>query len=137
METVSLGYRTVELVRPDELPGAQEGYRGSEGWPADWLVIAIDDELGDPIFTDTSAEALPVFTAAHGQGVWEPVPIADSFDGFVAALAVVGSISAGREDPVGLEERPLTDAERERMLRHVRENNPHAELEFWDSWLTA
>lgn len=137
LEDVSLGYRTVRLLSAAELPGSQEGYQGDEGWSSDWLVIAEEDELGDPIFADTSSERLPVFTAAHGEGVWEPVQIGDSFDGFVAGLREVSSISAGREHPVGFEENPLSDAEREKILGRIREQNPNSDPEFWESWLTA
>src|SRR3954447_7825031 len=101
VDEVSLGYQTLRLLPADELTEAQEGYSGA-GWPPHWLVIAQEDLLGDPIFTDLSDELLPVYTAAHGEGVWEPVQIADSFDGFVLALGQVASVSGGREHPVGL-----------------------------------
>jgi hypothetical protein len=136
LDEIALGYRTVRLLRPDELAPAQEGYQG-EGWPADWLVVATEDELGDPIFTDLSIEQLPVFTAPHGQGDWEPVQLADSFDGFVAALAEVASISTGRDHPVGLEENPVPDAERKQILGRIRAANPHSDYEFWRSWFEA
>jgi hypothetical protein len=134
LDEVSLGFRTVRLLSRDELKGAQEGYEG-EGWRPVWLVIAEEDELGDPIFTDLSVDPLPVFTAAHGEGVWEPVQIADSFAGFVAGLAEMASISAGREHPVGLEENPLSADEHQRVLSGIRERNPNSDLEFWESWL--
>jgi hypothetical protein len=36
---------------------------------------------------------------------------------------------------VGLEKNPLSDGERERVLGKIREANPTADLEFWESWL--
>ena len=100
-------------------------------------MIAHEDELGDPIFTDLAADQLPVFTAAHGEGVWEPVQIADSFDGFLAGLAAVAAVSGGREHPVGLEENPLSDEDRQRVLRTIGEANPNSNLEFWELWLKS
>lgn len=135
-DEVSLGFRTVRLLQANELTKAQEGYAGP-GWSADWLVIAEEDELGDPIVADLGVEDLPVFTAAHGEGEWEPIQLADSFAGFVAALEAVAAVSPGREDPVSLEENPVPDEERERLLAAIRERNPNADPEFWESWLEA
>ena len=136
LDEVSLGFRTVTLLPPDELGAAQEGYEG-EGWSPSWLVIAQEDELGDPIFTDTASDRLPVFTAPHGEGDWNPVQIADSFQGFVAGLAAVASVSDSREHPIGLEANPLSDAERTEVLGTVRTENPGSDSEFWESWLVA
>jgi hypothetical protein len=133
VEEVSLGYRTVRLLRPDELEEAQVGY-GGEGWAASWLVIATEDQLGDPIFTDLAEERLPVFTAAHGEGVWEPVQIADSLEGFALGLDAIASVSEGREHPVGLETNPVPAADMDRVLVHVRDANPASDDEFWASW---
>jgi hypothetical protein len=138
LREVDFGYRSVEVVEPDELPAAQEGYGGT-GWQPSWLVIATDDYLGDPIFTDLTDEQLPVFTAMHGVGTWEPVQIADSFEGFVGGLEAVASIAAQREHPVhpvGLEEHPLPEAERTRVLGRVRDLNPRSDSQFWEEWLT-
>jgi len=134
LDEVSLGYRTVRLLSRGELNAAQEGYEGG-GWRPEWLVIAEEDDLGDPIFTDLSVDRLPVFTAAHREGDWDPVQIADSFDGFVAALSDIASISARREHPAGLEENPLPDDERERLLDRISDQNPNSDLEFWQTWL--
>jgi hypothetical protein len=135
-DEVSLGWRTVTLIPAEELSEAQAGYSGP-GWASSWLVIGYEDQLGDPIFVDRAVDSLPVFTAAHGEGEWDPVPIADSFDSFVAGLREVASVSAGREHPVGLETNPLPDAERQRVLLRIQELNPHADLEFWESWFEA
>ena len=136
VDEVSLGFRTVNLLPPGELEAAQAGYEGAD-WSPSWLVIAQEDELGDPIFTDTASDRLPVFTAAHGEGEWNPVQIADSFQGFVTGLEAVASVSTGREHPVGLEANPLSEAERGEVLEAVRTQNPGSDSEFWESWLVA
>ena len=134
------GYRTVEVLEPDELHAAQEGYDGID-WQPSWLVIAIDEFFGgDPLFTDLADEYLPVFTALHGTGRWDAVQIADSFEGFIGALEAVASIAAGREHPVtpgGLEKHPLPELERRRVLHRIRELNPRSASHFWDEWLTV
>jgi hypothetical protein len=122
----SFGYRSVEIVDPDGLPAAQEGYN-DPGWQPTWLVIATDDLLADPIFIDLTEEHLPVYTAVHGIGRWEPVQIADSFEGFVGGLEAVASIA--RRDL-------LPDAERSRVLSRVRDLDPRSDAQFWEEWLT-
>ncbi len=82
----------VEFVDPDELEAGQLGYAHApdgrsliepDGWRAEWLVVALDQLLGDPIFVDTSDGSLPVATAAHGEGVWDPLPLARSLEDFI------------------------------------------------------
>ncbi len=145
LEKVSFGYQTVTLFPADELEEAQVGYSlGESGedftgenagdWKRSWLVIAYEDSLGEPFFVDLSAQELPVYTAAHGEGVWNPMMVASSFTGFIEALKEVERVSKGRSNPVELERNPLSDIERERVLSKIAELNGNASLEFWESW---
>jgi hypothetical protein len=144
---VSFGYSTVELFDADELEAAQIGYGvGPLGeslvgdapgdWKRGWLVVAHEGLLGDPIFVDLESDELPVFTAMHGAGVWEPERIASSFRGFVKALGEVERVSRGRSNPAELERNPLPDSERESALRRIAEASGTAPAEFWSSWLS-
>jgi hypothetical protein len=81
------------VLSPSALTAEPAGYEGA-GWSRTWLVIATEDELGDPIFAELDSPAPPVYTAAHGEATWDPVRTADSFDGFVAALREVQALSA-------------------------------------------
>jgi hypothetical protein len=146
LDEVSFGACAVRLVDVDQLPGAQVGYavdpageslagEGDGDWRAEWLVVGYEDLNGDPLFADTSVDDWPVYTAAHGEGAWEPVRIADSFSRFVEALELVRAASVGREHPVALEANPLPPRERARILREVRSRNPASELDFWELWL--
>jgi hypothetical protein len=148
MAQVSLGYTTVVIFSESELEDAQIGYSLSDSgqtltgeekgdWKKSWLVIGSEDLCGDPIFVDLNMSELPVFTAAHGEGDWIPVTIASSFEGFVKALEEIESISGGRQNPVQLQQNPLLDGERERVLRRIAEFNPNASLEFWESWFSV
>ena len=58
------------------------GIREGE-WKKTWVVIANEDLNGDPIFIDLDDSRLPVYTAPHGAGHWEPVLLASSFSGFI------------------------------------------------------
>ena len=136
VDVVALGYRTVRLIPLEELQEAQAGYGGG-GWADNWLVIATEDELGDPIFADLGSSELDVSMAMHGVGQWEPVRIADSFAAFVAALRCVAAVADGRGNPVALEDNPLSESEAGSVLSEIRRQNPRSDMEFWESWVTA
>ena len=141
---VSFGYQTVRLFPVEELEEAQVGYcidpsgailtGENEGdWKHSWLVIGYEELCGDPFFADLNEKELPVFTAAHGEGMWNPVMVASSFGGFIESLNEIRRISHGRDNPVALEKNPLPEVERERVLNKIAELNGNAWLEFWES----
>lgn len=84
----------VTLMAPPDLDAAQVGYatdaqgrdltKAEGGWHSEWLVIGTDYFLGDPYFVDLSHPDMPVFTAMHGAGRWDPEPVADSLRAFLA-----------------------------------------------------
>lgn len=142
---VSVGYMTVHLFEVAALEAEQLGYsQGPEGqdltgeddgdWRPSWLAVGYEDMCGDPIFVDLGATEHPVFTAAHGMGSWDPTLIAESFDGFVAALVKVHQLSRGREHPVALEQNPLTPEELDGLVKALRVCGGEASVEFWTDW---
>jgi len=80
----------IELLAPDDLDAGQVGFAISpEGeslvgpagfWQPEWFVIGLETLLGDPNFVDLDDPALPVMTAMHGMGRWDPDRIADSLE---------------------------------------------------------
>lgn len=146
LQSVSFGYRAVTLLNEADLAAAQVGYSvdaeqrsltGSEegDWKATWLVIANEDQCDDPIFTDLAAEELPVYTAMHGQGEWQPELIADSFGGFIQILEMIQTIATGRGNPVELEANPLPVDEAQAVLARIAQVNPKSTADFWEGWL--
>ena len=140
--TLCLGYSSVHLWHPSELAKRQVGYSiGPDGkplsgnrdgdWRSNWLVIGIEGQCGDPLFIDTATAGYAVYTAWHGEGRWDPKPIALSLDGFRAALIAVGKAARGRDNPVALEKNPLTAREREEILEEIQRYNPGIDLYFW------
>ena len=147
LSEVTYGWMSVRLLHPAELDDAQVGYSvGGDGedfsgtaegsWRPGWLVIAEEDLAGDPIFVDLDAPGFPVYTAAHGEGEWEPVALASSFDEFVAVLQLVDGASEGRSSPVALEQNPLPEETVREILRRIAEASPGADLDYWAEWLT-
>jgi hypothetical protein len=143
---VSFGYTTIRIFRASELEPQQVGYSitptgqsltGDEDgdWRKNWLVIGYEDLCGDPIFIDTSQEEFPVYTAIHGEGPWEPNRIADSLVGLGRALSAIADVAKGREHPVGLENNPLTQQEKQAALAAIQRYNPNADLSFWENLL--
>lgn len=75
-------------VLPD---GTKLSGNNAGDWQDSWLVIAIDTELGDPYFVDTSDGKLPVYTALQVDGLWQPEPVASSLKGFLECLALLST----------------------------------------------
>lgn len=85
-----------EIATPDNLDALQIGYAtnaltgqslvgsGEGDWRATWLTIGSETLCGDPIFVDLADSAMPVLTATHGAGAWQPEQISRSLDDFVA-----------------------------------------------------
>ena len=128
---VSFGSATIRVYRPLELKSGQVGYFTSASgesfigdtdgdWRNTWFVIGYDETSGDPIFIDKSKEGYPVYTAMIGMGRWDPMPIAVSLEAFGQALSAVATVAKGRENPVALEQNPLSEAERDRALAAIQ-----------------
>jgi hypothetical protein len=150
----SLGFHEIrfdtgglKLFTPEELEERQVGYsRSREGksfcdgrpgsWQPEWLAIGYETGLGDPIFLDTSVPALPVLTAMHGAGSWEPETISLSLQDFATALRAFQEVSVGRESPVALERNPLSPEERESALQRIAgAHGDEIGMAFWEALL--
>src|SRR3712207_3645198 len=135
-DEVEIGVSGIALAPADQIAEAQEGYAVEGGdWKDSWLVIGREIAEGDPIFLDLARPGAPVYTAAHGQGDWEDreTRIADSLDGFVAALRALQQVARGREGLTDMQEvNPVSEGERDEYLAAVRDANPDADLFFWE-----
>lgn len=133
---VLIGYNELNFYTHAELDDAQIGYReGERRWNDAWLVIAVDRLVGDPIFVDTSSPHLRVATAAHGEGEWEPIIIADSLDSFTYIINDLKKLSINRESPVAMEKNPITSTERKQFLNRIRKYNPNSDIEYWEFFM--
>jgi hypothetical protein len=136
LDSVSLGYSSVILTPVAELDEAQAGYgvvpKGQKtDWHPEWVAIGFEGLCGDPVFIDTKEDDYPVYTAAHGEGSWEPRLIAASFDQFVQILRRLEGLARGRETPKKLEANPIPAKEWDAFLRFIRQGSPQADLGFW------
>ena len=87
--TVQVGESTFELIAAAQLGDAQVGFAVDPGgdsltgdrpgdWRPEWIVVGTDADLGDPLFVDLRSTELPVLTAMHGEGDWDPEEVAPS-----------------------------------------------------------
>jgi hypothetical protein len=140
--SVSFGHSSVILWHSSELGKRQLGYSiAPDGtslcgdrdgdWRGTWLAIGIEGECGDPLFIDTATSGFPVYTAWHGEGRWDPKPIAVSLDGLREALLAIARAAKDREDPVALERNPISPEERILILEEIQRHNPGIDLYFW------
>jgi hypothetical protein len=82
-----------EICSVDDLDDQQVGYSVTAhgqllidehgGWRERWLVIGSEELTGDPVFVDLGDYELPVLTAMHGAGTWEPRKLATSLASFL------------------------------------------------------
>lgn len=145
LTAVAIGYWGIELVPSDRLPAAQLGYgilpkgveRDTSGWKKSWLVIGRETLCGDPVFIETKEPVLPVYTAAHGTGFWEPQLIAPSSIAFFELIAQLTELANGRENPVALEKNPIPQKELQRFRKVLSAYFGRRIPEFWNSlWET-
>lgn len=128
---LSYGIGGIEFFSLTSLAEEQRGYKASD-WNENWLVVARDAACGDPIFLDQSCDNLPVYTAMHGMGSWQPSLIAGSWSQFVAALELIRPYARGREHPVGVEEHPLSLEERHALQKGLHSILGTPIANFWD-----
>ncbi len=145
---IQLGYAGIQLFTADQVQDGQVGYSvdlqgqsltgSKEGkWQQNWIVIGNESTCGDPIFIDASDSNLPVYAAPHGEGTWVPELIALSFDKFAECLKLLARISQGRENPVALENNPLSDEEKEKVQSQIINLNPGIDGSFWALFLES
>ena len=127
---VRFGVAGVTPFPREELEEEQLGYSGPD-WKASWLAIAREKASGDPIFVDTGHQEFPVFTAIHGVGMWEPLPVAPSLRAFSEALIFVQPFCMNREHPVGLARNPVSASERAELFNGLRFLFGHPAPAFW------
>ena len=119
---ISIGYDGIDLVDDEEIEEIQIGYsvhpdgqslvgKKDGDWMKDWIVIGYETLTGDPIFVDLSNPDFPVYTAMHGQGSWEPDLVSSTYSGFIQILRKLELLAVGREDPVKMEENPISQEE--------------------------
>jgi hypothetical protein len=144
--TISVGFSSFSFVEDQDLKSAQVGYsvddQGNdltgtppERWSKDWVVIGCDGLVGDPIFVNSADPLYPVFNSAHGEGAWDPIPIADNFRSFCLTMRLLLDMSRNRDNPVAYEANPLSETEKQGILTKISLLNPQCELEFWRIWL--
>jgi len=142
LDSVSIGYASINLAPAAELEAAQQGYsiipEGDEtDWHDEWVVIGHEEQCGDPVFIDTDDEDYPVYTAAHGTGEWNPRLIAFTFRHFIEILQQLQVLARGRSNPVELERHPITDREREVFIQFIRRDSPDVDFAFWETLYEA
>ncbi len=139
---ISLGCGGITLYSSDEVQEAQLGYsrlpdgtsltgHGPGDWREEWVVVGNEQTCGDPIFVDTSGKLLPVFTAMHGVGSWDPQIVAKSYDGFLQIIERFSKVAIGREHPVALEAKPMTRAEFDEFMAFASAHSGADDNTFW------
>jgi hypothetical protein len=146
---VSFDVGGLKLFPVSSLEDAQVGYsrthdgkslvgQDSGAWKGNWMVIGRETCCGDPIFIDVEDTRLPVFTAMHGEGSWNPQQIAISIEAFAASFQEFALVAKLRTSPVALKEHPVEDAERAAFLSRIEHlNQGLTGQEFWELMVSS
>lgn len=145
--SVSFNCGGIDLLVKEAIGEAQVGYSFLEGgedlcgtdegeWKTEWIVIGNDTLQGDPIFIDSTKVGFPVYTAPHGEGEWNPELISESYRGFFAILLELKKLAIGREHPVGLENKPMTQKEYDNFIDHCRQKGSIKETFYWELFVS-
>ena len=144
---ISIGYSDIDLVDDEEIEEIQIGYSvHSDGrslvgkkdgdWMKDWIVIGRETLSADPIFIDTGNHDFPVYTATHGQGSWEPDSVSSTYAGFLKILRKLEQLAIGRDSPVALEEKPMTQEEYDGFIAFASDAGELEDTYFWASLIS-
>ena len=133
------GFRVIS--EQDELSQAQVGYSCEEDgsdltgieegqWHANWLVIAMDLEMGDPYFVDVTKAEFPVYTAIQGENYWHVEVVTPSLVGFINSLNCLQKISQQAESLFVPEDTSMRDEKQLKQLQQQLIELSGAEA-FW------
>ena len=140
---VSYGIGGIKLFNTEEIEEGQVGYSvapdgrslcgdGAGEWQPGWIAVGYETACGDPLFIETTDRSLPVFTAVHGEGSWQPKSVAISFDAFASCLREFAKLANGRANPVELENNPLPESDRNAFFERIAELNGRGfDPAFW------
>lgn len=143
LKSFSIGSSGFHFFSESEFSEGQRGYSVDDtgrslarsekgGWQHSWQVIGYEESCGDPIFVDSAAEEVPVFTAIHGVGEWHPTLIGESLASFRECINVLANLAVGRENPVRLAANPIDDLLRKTTIEKIKTLSPNSNLEFWE-----
>jgi len=128
LDSAQLGYS--KHPDGDDLTSTKKG-----DWKKEWVVFGNDTELGDPYFVDISDKKLPVYTAMHGVGTWEPEDVCNSLKNFLKSLQYLQSASPESYALIEPDEKTVID---NKTLKEIKSNliNISGDKEFWNNFFT-
>lgn len=128
-DEAQMGYRA--HPNGEDLTGNNDG-----DWLPAWYYIGRDTLVGDPFFVDTNSESLPVYTAMHGQGGWDPELVSESLAGFLTSLKYLKEKSKQEVDLIEPDENTISgDNELEDIHKHVLSLCGENSSFFWECFI--
>ncbi|MED1569195.1 copper resistance protein [Bacillus paramycoides] len=139
---LSIGYSVLIIYSNDALEKEQLGYsidnKGNSligtnkgDWRQSWFVIGHEEEYGNPIFVDMSRRYLPVYTAEHGEGEWNPRIVSSSLKGFIKTSNYLYDLSKGRETPIENKDNALSVSDKAKLLTKIIIQTKRLNIRFW------
>lgn len=143
LSNISIGYIELQFAKGENLADLQIGYRVNDkgesligtkngDWQQDWFVIGQDD-MGDPIFISLQSEK--IFTAAHGEGDWEAILIANNLNELKRIVNKLEILGRNRSNPDDLESHPFNENEIHDFETFLSNLPGDIETWFWSNFL--
>jgi len=106
----------------------------SESWDEHWTLVGLDTELGDPYIVNTLDNQ--VYTAIFNIDTWELIPVASTFESFVACMSVIRSVIQQNQPVFIPEEHTIQDLSQLKDLEQKLISTSGCEP-FWHQFITA
>ena len=126
---VGFHFRGVRLT--DDIRTETENFAFCLNDERPWLVIAVDNSLGDPLLVDASAPPYAVYFVTHDLDD-EPEQIADSAESFLRLLAAFQALVAKHRALVSDSDVPLSPAAAQAFMDSMKAANPASDPWYWE-----
>ena len=141
VEDVSLGYLDLTFIKEVDLEQTQKNYQiirkgeetDNDSWEKEWLIIALDS-LGDQIVIDKSTSELEVCLASYEEDCWDLFSLASNLSNFEKILNLLTELSINRQQPVEIENNPLTEKDIKNFITKVEKINGGCSW-YWENFV--
>lgn len=143
LEKLSLGYRQVTFIKPENLEDDQISFthhfngvpfqnQGDGSWQDAWIAIATD-EIGAPVFVDSQTGY--IFTASREADRWQIFRIANSMELFFRFIEIMSKLTEGRETPEDFRVNPVPEPVADAIMNEIEKHSVDCAIWYWELFL--
>lgn len=137
LKPIYFGPQGFKLFSTKEEQGEYQTQFSNEfGWNANWFVIGLDTELGDPYLIDNNSDSNQVHTAIFDGDKWCLISVADTVEAFMQCLSLLKNATKQTVEVYVPDENTLSDKAALNQLKDqliAVSNDP----EFWQQFMSC